>query len=832
MLPEWNGTLLSLFLDSSLRVTLVAASVALILVAIRVRSSGVRHAAWTAVLCAMLLMPVLPYCVPPISLAVPAYAPGAESIPDAATTRFVLQAAEGVQSDAAYEPIPAVSAPMAAHGSLPETVPGTAPARGTVWPLTVLIIYAGGVMILLCRLVLGWRGMARIANAARLVQPGGMSPAEPCAAAPLYESSLVATPLTVGVISSRIILPLTWSAWDEDKLSAVLAHELAHVQRRDLLIALLARLNRCIFWFHPLAWWLERKLAVTAEHACDDAAVRAIGKSRRYVEVLLDMAEAVRRSGGRLAWQGVGVNGNGLLGQRIDRILRGDLLREMSRTRKAVVAVSCAAAIFVIVACHQQPQPPAPLQVDPKVAAQRAQEKADSELWKSATEMNAKQVADLEAALKKNPEDLAILKKLLLFYRPFGVPVPGEKDKWAPICAQVLGENECIAARRPHILWLIEHHPESDLTEYADIYANPIDPLPDPAGYAEAKKLWLAQADRPDASVPVLRNAASFFFTDDKPMAEKILLRAQALDPKGRWSSELGRLYAFALVGSNDQRLGNVVRSVSPAEARGSFAQAVRKKLAETTDTQMLTTAGQYLIFFNRHADAYRIDFDAVALGKSYLERAVQLNPQSGQAHMILSRLATADRNTRIHEMLRNAPKGNQYETVSALPEAERFDSLPELAIEAYMEGEYADYYRHDAAGAKAAWERARKYAQDALQLAPKFRDDPDYSTAVYMGNIVLGLATFRVDGNRQAAVNFMLAASHAPVSEDLDYYVPFHTKLTGYLLKYGERASVIEFLERIAQVSTSQKSYLLEAADQIRKGFQPLWYPRDTTSH
>jgi hypothetical protein len=77
-----------------------------------------------------------------------------------------------------------------------------------------------------------------------------------------------------------------------------------------------------------------------------------------------------------------------------------------------------------------------------------------------------------------------------------------------------------------------------------------------------------------------------------------------------------------------------------------------------------------------------------------------------------------------------------------------------------------------------------------------------------------------------------MLAASHAPAAEDLEYYVPFYIRLTGYLLKYGERESVIEFLERIAQVvSDRYKTELLNAASQIRKGIQPIWYPRDRTN-
>ena len=44
-----------------------------------------------------------------------------------------------------------------------------------------------------------------------------------------------------------------------------MAHEEQHVRRRDSLVALLAAFNRSIFWFHPLAWWIEHKLSLLAE---------------------------------------------------------------------------------------------------------------------------------------------------------------------------------------------------------------------------------------------------------------------------------------------------------------------------------------------------------------------------------------------------------------------------------------------------------------------------------------------------------------------------------------------------------------------------------------
>jgi len=60
-------------------------------------------------------------------------------------------------------------------------------------------------------------------------------------------------------------------------------------------------MNRCVFWFHPLAWWVERKLAILAEEACDEASLAATGDRQSYAAALVEMAEAVqRRAGGSL----------------------------------------------------------------------------------------------------------------------------------------------------------------------------------------------------------------------------------------------------------------------------------------------------------------------------------------------------------------------------------------------------------------------------------------------------------------------------------------------------------------------------------------------------
>jgi len=367
MSPEWNAILYCL-LDASLRAAVSGALVGLVLAAARVRSAGVRHAAWTAVLLAMLLMPVLPYFLPSIRIAFPI---PVEAIRDQIGIQEAPASPAAIPgSDVARKPVRRISN---------ELSPAPGQERRQVWPTAVIVVYCGGLFLLLSRALLGWRGMFRIMHRSKPVVREALSrPELRSIGVPVYESEIIAAPLTAGILSPCILLPAAWRKWSAHKLSAVLAHELSHIRRRDTLIARLACLNCCLFWFHPLAWWLERKLASLAELASDEDAVRSVGETKLYARVLLDMALAVHRRSGRQAWQGIGVQGNGFLSRRIDRILRGDLFGRISPTRKAVVAVGCAAAIFFVTACRQK-SPAAVSEQNPKPAVHQTQQR--SSLW-------------------------------------------------------------------------------------------------------------------------------------------------------------------------------------------------------------------------------------------------------------------------------------------------------------------------------------------------------------------------------------------------------------------------------------------------------------------
>jgi len=98
-------------------------------------------------------------------------------------------------------------------------------------------------------------------------------------------------PGVYGIFRPVMLWPAKLSAHLEDAhLDAILAHEVAHVQHRDNLAASLHMIVEAIFWFHPFAWWIERKLLEERERACDEAVVRSGSQVEIYAESLLKVS--------------------------------------------------------------------------------------------------------------------------------------------------------------------------------------------------------------------------------------------------------------------------------------------------------------------------------------------------------------------------------------------------------------------------------------------------------------------------------------------------------------------------------------------------------------
>jgi TonB family protein len=100
----------------------------------------------------------------------------------------------------------------------------------------------------------------------------------------------VSTPILWGWLRPVVLLPLEAQGWSSERRRFAIAHELAHLERRDNWSALLALAAQALYWFHPLTWWLSAKMAEQRELACDNRVLSSGAQPSEYADFLLDIS--------------------------------------------------------------------------------------------------------------------------------------------------------------------------------------------------------------------------------------------------------------------------------------------------------------------------------------------------------------------------------------------------------------------------------------------------------------------------------------------------------------------------------------------------------------
>lgn len=259
----------------------------------RGRMPSVRYTVWVGVVLGMLALPLLTALAPRLTLD---------------WVGPLLEARVPAAKDAASQAARVTSDMPAAMLAVPTTLD---PAEPTVvgwqrfadlpWAALLLTLYLAVAALMLLSLARGAVLLRRLGQTARPVEDPAMRALAvellPGRAVTILSSAAVQVPLTAGFLRPRVFLPISWSNWSEDKRCAVLAHELSHVRRGDFLWTLLAELNTCLYWFHPLAWLARRRLAAVAEHASDAAAVERLGSKTAYARILVEIAALLGQRG-------------------------------------------------------------------------------------------------------------------------------------------------------------------------------------------------------------------------------------------------------------------------------------------------------------------------------------------------------------------------------------------------------------------------------------------------------------------------------------------------------------------------------------------------------
>lgn len=171
----------------------------------------------------------------------------------------------------------------------------------------------------------------------------------------LLTSDSAAVPSAIGFFRPAIVFP----AWLLPKLSTeeiklVLLHELAHLRRWDDWTNLAQKIVRSAFFFHPVVWWIEHRLTLEREMACDDMVLAQTASPRAYASSLISFAEKLQ--GGRaLALAQTLLGRIDQMPPRLRQILDANRPQN-TRWGRPVVALSCGVLVVLVGAASFAPR--------------------------------------------------------------------------------------------------------------------------------------------------------------------------------------------------------------------------------------------------------------------------------------------------------------------------------------------------------------------------------------------------------------------------------------------------------------------------------------------
>jgi BlaR1 peptidase M56 len=255
--------MIAALLDPALRSIALAIVAGLGLKMLRLQNPHIQLTVWTFVLAASLLMPAATRLASALAPPAPILAP-VEAFPG------LLDLEPGSRSDGA----------LATSFDFQDRPP-KATDLGARMNFIATILYWGIAGFFLLRIAAGLLLTARLVRAAKPLNDRWVLGWD------IRVSGDICTAATFG---ETILLPEDHVDWSAAKRCAVLAHEVEHARRGDFYVQIAAMINRAIFWYSPLSWWLQHRLSLLVEAVSDDAALTIVRDRPLYAEILLEFS--------------------------------------------------------------------------------------------------------------------------------------------------------------------------------------------------------------------------------------------------------------------------------------------------------------------------------------------------------------------------------------------------------------------------------------------------------------------------------------------------------------------------------------------------------------
>jgi beta-lactamase regulating signal transducer with metallopeptidase domain len=150
----------------------------------------------------------------------------------------------------------------------------------------VVVLWLLGVLAFSIRLLGGWRFTARLRSTSHPAPAEWQRTLE----VSLLISSLVDVPTVIGWLRPAILVPVEFfTGLSVEHITALLAHEIAHIRRHDYLASILQSIAEAVLFYHPGVWWISEQIRAERELCCDDLAVAATGDVLAYARALAEL---------------------------------------------------------------------------------------------------------------------------------------------------------------------------------------------------------------------------------------------------------------------------------------------------------------------------------------------------------------------------------------------------------------------------------------------------------------------------------------------------------------------------------------------------------------
>src|SRR5579884_4272608 len=180
--------------------------------------------------------------------------------------------------------VPAVVEQMSEPFTIPDFSSMPVPKARNPFPGVLFALWASGCLAISVSWLMRWRRVRSAVRSASRVELG-------LPITTLY-SKAFQEPGVYGVFRPVLLLPAgILEQLTAEQLRSVVAHELCHVRHRDNLIAVFQMFVETVFWFHPLVWWIGKRIFEERERACDEEVLKLGNEPGVYARGILKVCE-------------------------------------------------------------------------------------------------------------------------------------------------------------------------------------------------------------------------------------------------------------------------------------------------------------------------------------------------------------------------------------------------------------------------------------------------------------------------------------------------------------------------------------------------------------